>query len=349
MFKSDSVILSLFTRVGWRQPTQVDYAILTGDNLVSKSGLYFGDYHKAITVKNIKNTVEDEAISNVDFNTHLINLQKAAINRVLQGIFNKNVVIEQLRLFSRDDEDNFVTLPNESKFVGLRIKPPQDSSYSLIINSLSLYFTENKTFDIYCYHTVKGELWKKSVTVVANQETIITLNEILSVSSSTYKDGEFMIGYYQSDLGTCQAIDSNEALDGVLNAVLFDIEGFEANVSGGKYVKENISYNSNDYGINAEITGQRDFTNLICSNAQMFDEAVGLQMAVDVIEQIIFSTRSNSTERISKEQLGQLYNDLNLDMPNDEMPYSAGLKNRLKRELQKISKNIFPKDQPTIC
>jgi ACT domain-containing protein len=72
-------------------------------------------------------------------------------------------------------------------------------------------------------------------------------------------------------------------------------------------------------------------------------------MAVNLIEQIISSTRSNATERIGKDQLASLYNDLNIDMPTDQRPYSAGLKNRLKREIQRLNRTFFKKGDVIIC
>ena len=92
-----------------------------------------------------------------------------------------------------------------------------------------------------------------------------------------------------------------------------------------------------------------DYTSVICRNADKFDEAVGLQMAVNLIEQIISSSRSNATERIGKDQLASLYNDLNIDMPTDQRPYSAGLKNRLKREIQRLNRTFFKKGDVIIC
>ena len=347
MFNSSIVISALFGRVGWKQPTQTDYAILSAPNTYSKSGLFFSDYHKILTIKNIKDTLEDVDITDADFNTYLEDLQKASINRVLNGVFNKQIVIEQSQLFIREHELDFMEYANTSKFVGIRINVAEDSTYSVKLNYLSLLFNGNVTFKIYCFHTASGKLWEQQINVTANKEAIVTIDKTLSISTTTNKGGEFLIGYFQDDLGSVKAINYTDSFDN--DASLFGVCGFEAVKTGAAtYDTKTVLTNNINYGINAELTGQRDFTNVIASNAAQFDEAVGLQMACDVIEQIIFSTRSNSTERITKEQSAQLYNDLNLDTPNDEMPYSAGLKNRLKREIQRLNKNFFPKDNLVI-
>ena len=347
MFRPDLVISSLFTRVGWQQPTQGEYAVLTGDNLVSLSGRYFSDFHKAVTVKNIKETCEDPDISDTDFNTFLERLQKSAITRVLQGIFNQDVIIEQLQLFSRDYERQLRTIESEDKFVYQRIKVANDSSYAVRINSLSLLFDGVATFKMYCFHTAKGKIWEKEVTTVANQEVVVNITDlILSISEVTYKGGEFLIGYFQPDLGSVKAINYWSAQR--KSSSIFGHCGGNAEITGAaSYDSQTVVETNQDYGINIELTSIRDFTQVICRNASAFDEAVGLQVACDVVELIINSGRSNQTERIQKEQLQVLYTDLNQDMPVDGAPYSAGLKNRLKRELQRLNKNFFPKDQIT--
>jgi hypothetical protein len=344
MYRSSEVISGLFTRVGWQQPTQSGYDILTGDNLVSLSGRFFGDFHSLLTIKNIKETIEDKDISSVNFNAWLIQKQKACINRVLQGVFNRDQIIEQLQLFSREYNQTKRLLTNESKFVGYKIELADNSSYSVVLNSVSLTFDSVSTFNLYCFHTAKGKIWEKSVTTVAGVETIVNITDlVLSISNNTYKQGEFIFGYFQDDLGSSKAInfDSCEYNE----ACIFSAEGCEAIAIGSTDIQTIDTVETNlNYGINLELTSVRDFTAVIVRNPSQFDEAVGLQMACDLIEQIIFSSRSNATERIQKEQVQAAYTDLNQDMPVDGAPYSAGLKNRLKRELQRLNKNYFPKE-----
>lgn len=344
MYRSSEVILGLFTRVGWQQPTQTEYAILTGDNLVSLSGRYFGDFHSLLTIKNIKETIEDKDISSANFNAWLIQKQKSSINRVLQGVFNQDQIIEQLQLFSREFNVVKTAIVNKSKFVGHKIELANDSSYSVVLNSMSLTFDSVATFNIYCIHVSKGVIWTKSVTTVAGVETIVNVTDlVLSISNSTYKQGEFIIGYFQDDLGSAKALNYDNCE--YSEASIFSAEGCEADILSPTTIDTTKVFETYlNYGINLEFTSVRDFTSAIVRNPSQFDEAVGLQMAVDLIEQIIFSTRSNATERLQKDQSQAVYTDLNQDMPVDGAPYSAGLKNRLKRELQRLHKNYFPKE-----
>ncbi|HEY1044955.1 MAG TPA: hypothetical protein VGF79_00855 [Bacteroidia bacterium] len=334
--------------MGWRQPTLSGYDILTGNNLISKSGRYFDDFHTAVSIKNIKDTHEDADISNANFNAYLESLQKAAIVRILQGVFNKDIIIENLQLFSRREPKEVTLIENENKFCGFKINVANDSSYAVRLNSLSLLFDGDKTFNMYCFHSFKGKIWEKSVTVSAGVETVFNIDDLLlSISSSTYKAGDFFIGYFQEDLGDVRAIDY-DVCEWACPSI-FGYRGFKADQTGPlTYDVDSVVYNDLNYGINMELTSVRDFTQVIIRNPSMFDEAIGLQVTCNVIENIIYSIRSNSTERINKEQLGSLYTELNQDMPTDTVPYSAGFKNRLKREIQRLNKNFFNDDKVTM-
>lgn len=348
MFRSDLVIGALVTRVGWQQPTSSDYAILTGDNLVSLSGMYFTDYHKAVTVKNLKETIGDADISDPDFNAELLRMQKSAINRVLQGVFNHDQIIENLQLYSRWDTLSFQELTGTDKFCGFRISVANDSSKTVILNSISLLFNGVETFNMYCYHTVKGKIWEKSVTTVAGIETVVNVTDLfLSMTDATHKGGDFFIGYFQNDI-VGKAIEYESPQYNQAN--IFGYWGFEADRTGVEtYENTSVVETNNNYGLNLEFTSVNDYTTIINRNAAQFDEAVGLQFAIDAVEQMINSTRSNMTERLNKEQLAQLYNDINLQTATENMPYTGGLKNRLQRELNRLNQNFFSKGKVTIC
>lgn len=342
MFRPDLVISALFTRVGWKQPTLSGYAILTGDNLESQSGRYFDEYHSAVTIRNIKETMEDESISDPNFNTWLENKQKACINKVLQGVFNQNYIIENLHLYSRGGDRNRELVTSQGKFVGYRFNIGNNTSYLTTVNSISLLFDSVESFTLRCFHSTKGEIWTKEVTTLAGEETKYNISDLIfSLSSDTYGPGDFYLGYFQDEING-NAIDFDPIY---WNAgSIFGYRPIEVDKDGSNIDIESSIETSETYGINVELSSYRDFTNIIVRNASLFDEAIGLQMAVDVIEQIIFSSRSNRIERISKEFAQALYTDLNQDMPVDDAPYSAGLKNRLKRELQRLNKNFLPKD-----
>jgi hypothetical protein len=77
----------------------------------------------------------------------------------------------------------------------------------------------------------------------------------------------------------------------------------------------------------------------------MFDELIGLSMAYAVIEQVIYAVRSNSTERILKDQLDKLGIQLDLtgSVPLADTPKVMGLRQRIEREAKKVKELFYPK------
>src|ERR1051325_1884406 len=100
------VITALFNRVGFNKPTQAEYAdLLDADNLLSKSGRYYDEFHGVVTVENIKEVVNNDVeISDADFNNELRKLKAGALKAVLDEIFNADDIIEQKLEFNRNDE-----------------------------------------------------------------------------------------------------------------------------------------------------------------------------------------------------------------------------------------------------
>jgi hypothetical protein len=345
MFNTSRVLTSLFKRVGWRQPTQTDMFTLDSDNLASTSGLYFDGVHPAVTVKNIKETMEDENADVTVFNTYLKNLQKDAIIKALNSIFNRNGAIETVQITDRLDNvtNTDEAIDNAGNFVGWRIDIPKSPEFAVRISSIALYFNEAKAFKLYLFSdTSNVKLWEKSVTTVANQLTVIDINDlVMTYLDSNNRNGRYYLGYFQSDLGTAKAIDERNSW--INTGLLFYAQPFEAAAMSNTNFERNVRLTSKRYGLNPVISSHYDYTANIIHNAQLFDELIRLQVAADVIELSIHSTRSNGTERINKDEQanGRLYNDLNLAQATDEFPYSTGLKTRIQKEQAFISKEFF--------
>ena len=59
MIRSDKIKSQLFGEVGFRQSTLTGYDIVDASNQVSRSGLFFQDASRLVTIKNIKETQEN--------------------------------------------------------------------------------------------------------------------------------------------------------------------------------------------------------------------------------------------------------------------------------------------------
>ena len=102
-------------------------------------------------------------------------------------------------------------------------------------------------------------------------------------------------------------------------------------------------------GILRESGTIQNFDDLVEENKTIFDEAIGLQMAISVIETMYSSTRSNFSERMTKELSSLLFRELNGLYADNGVPVSTGLKNRISREIVTLKTKLFPKLQPVIA
>jgi hypothetical protein len=339
MLNSAEILKALFGRVGWiQQPTNPVMA-LDADNLKSLSGRCFQDFHSVVSLQNILDTVDDVNIDVDGFNSHLKRLQRSSLLAGLSGIFGASDVVEQVTLFDRKDRSSFMPIAG-GKLVGYRIWVAKNTSYSVHLRALSLLFDADDEITLRCIHSSAGELWSKTVSVSANKETIVEVDDLaFYYSSSDYKGGYFYIGYDQSSI-SAKAIDYTNPC--WATSLIFGYDSFESSTE-----LDNITLTGSTYGMSLELCSYRDFTEIVKRNSTMFDTLIGLQVAAAVVEQVICSVRSNKNERITKEQVMQLYNDLNLAYPSQEIPYTTGLKNKIRSEVDRLRKNFFPKPTST--
>jgi len=349
MYRRAEVISKLFGRVGWTQPTMAEYAILTAENLQSKSGRYFDRFHPATTIQNAKDAVNiDPGISNADFNTFLKSMQEDCIYSVLDGVFNKRELIEQVLEFDTCDEPP-VLIPNAGRFVGRQIRVASDKGKSIRINAITLYFNGAATFNLYLFNSIKKAPIKVlEVTTEEDNQVIVEPEDwMLNYADSSNKSGVFYIGYFQDDLGSVQAYDEQSPYWNC--AKCFSTGRMEANVVPGEadFIRFNPYIGTRTFGLNFEISTVADYTEKITLDPQVFDRAVGMQMAAKIVEGVIHTTRSNAIQRIGEEGMKKLYNDLNVAFSSQDFPYSVGMKTQLDRELKRLNNTFFPPPKPT--
>ena len=326
MFNAEEVRTALFGRIGWTKDgsSQVE---LSEENKKSRSSRYFQDFHRAVVLDNIESNMP----TGIEINNFLTDLQNSAILNSLSAVFNEDILIEQTFILNRKSERQ-IPVANAKK-VGYKITLADNHSHCAVIKNVSLLFGDSGTIRLTLQHSNAGVLFEKDVEVEANKETIVDFEQTLFYNSPKYKGGYFLL-WYESELKPIEFLypDFNKTL-------LFRAEPFEATDFN------NLSYTSKSYGLNMEVCVYRDFTEIIKQNQSMFDNVVGLQMSANVIEMIINSTRSNKTERMTKEALQTLYNDLNIAFSSPEFPYSTGIRNQIAREIKRLKNNLFPKSK----
>jgi hypothetical protein len=339
-FDSEKVLTALMGRVGWRD--QQGAPAMDGLNSTRLSGRAFQDFHAAVDLSRLKEAQGDSAIADDAFNNYLQDLQKSVIVKCLNGVFREPELKDDTKLFDRlmyyDQEIN-----NSGQFVGVRFRVPQ-KHIAIRVTEITLLFNQDVQFNLYLYSDVKKDpLWQQTVNAIAHdQVTIIPDTEIMM-----NKGGFYYLGYFQDDLGSAKAIWEQPSMQKTY-CFGYDFVQSKADPVARTFEKRMIGYNNQTYGLNLRVSSFTDKTDSIVNNAHLFDEVIGLQMAVNVIEQYQYSTRGNSTQRIAAEQSKELYTDLNMDKPSEEYPFTTGLKGKVNRELKRIAETFYPKPKSSI-
>lgn len=338
-FHLPRVLAALFGRVGWKQPTLIGSPVIDTTNQISNSGRYFNDgsFHSLLTVKNIKDTVEEPGANDLSLNAYLNQLQRSIIMRCLNGVFNGPEVIEEVRLFERYGY-NDIAIPNSGLFCGYEIDVAKTFDAGVQIDALTLLFDSSITFNIYLFKDGKVvPEWSQSVTTVANELTEIKLTD------KVLSQGKYFIGYFQSDIGSAKAYREN--ISEWKCGKLFGARAVSARSTGATTFDRQNRYQSiyDNFGLNLDISSFKDHTRQIERKAAAFDELIGLMMTYAVIEQVLYCVRSNSGERTLKDELFKVGITLDLTgtMPISDPPQVMGLKQRIERELKRVKESFY--------
>lgn len=338
-------------RLGWHQPSITGMPTLSAANLSATCGRYYDrGFHKAVTVQNYYETQENPEITDNQFNQLLQDEDQAVITRLINAVLNKPQLIEHKTCYTRLAYRQSIIIPNSGLAVGYRINiAPGD--FAVNIDSVGLLFDGAVTFNLYLFNDlVLAPVQSQSVTTVANTQVRVSLdwvmNYINSASSGGNIGGLWYLMYFQDDLGGVHAID--EQLNMWSNTKMLGAMPFQSEKVGAlDFNRTNVSANFRTYGFNFEVSTYRDYTQTIIQNASLFDEARGLTMAINVLEQILFSSRSNGNQRVMQDIANRL--SPSLDMQSGEFnnnPYLSGLKKQLGRELERINAVFSPKPVP---
>lgn len=337
---NNQVLPALFGRLAWNALTG-----LNGANATSKSGRYFddGSFHSVVNYDTIKSVIEEQT----DYNVYMTELQNAVISKALQSVFTVPEFKEQRLAYTPYDE-KLENVVNNSNAVGYKITIADAFDIAHQINQLELYFNAANTFNVYLFKRGdKTPLKTKEVTTVANKKTIVSLaNDEWFLSAS--EANVYYIIYFQNDLtGGTQAIKENVCF---AQANHFKAESISTTTVAADFNRESPSTYYHSFGLNFKINVFKDFSYHILNQPYLFDELIGLQMAYNVIEKILYSTESDRKERILKGQLTEvgLQLDLKGAAPISDGPKTKGLQQRIEAEIARIKESFYPKPKAII-
>lgn len=354
-FDNTRVLQALGSRLGWRNGTASPYNIVATLNTISSSGRYFNDgsFYEGCTIEHLYDCGSKHADA-AAFNTWLANKRNANVLAAVNTVFSAPQTVEHGLLFDKWYNSQLVPVPNEGKFVGIKLKVAE-GDYTVQVNSLQLLFDGAATFTLYLYNDLVNQpLWSKEVTTQANTQVMTTdlldgdeHDLLLSYISSHVKGGTYYLGYYQDDLGSVHALDYSYPQRHwyhCLSACSFEAA---ANDDTTAFSREHVSLSTKTYGLNLDMTVYRDYTEVIVRQPHLFDELLGLMMAVNVVELVQTGTRSNMQQRLAEDKMAQMSRDLNAET-TAQYPFAPGLKSKIKRETERVRNAFFPKPQVTI-
>jgi hypothetical protein len=349
-FNLNKVITALYGRIGWRQPAAATAPKITDANKTARSGRYYQDFHSLVSIDNVRTTMEEPSASDVNLNAHLDAISKAAIMRTLAGVFTEKEYIERIIVSEPLQNQPVRTIANTGKFVGFEISIARTSDISQQIHAVHLRFDADATFNVYLFaEGKKSPILTKSVTTVAEETTIITLDEqTINFVHDNYQGSRFYIGYFQDDLAGAKAIQQDVCF---AMSKTFRARPFEAaKIDELNFDRSQISWTNQSYGMNLEISAFRDYTDHIIKSPAIFDEAIGLTMAYMVIEQILNTAQSNATERLLKDQLQKV--GIQLDLQGyaaiSDSPRVTGLAQKIEKKYKVIKSSLYPQPKAKI-
>jgi len=334
--------IGLFGVVGFRQPYDTDYAILSEDITTATSGIYFDNYSSYLTVKNLYNTQPYADISDENFNNWLEQVIKSSINKGLQQCFNKNDLIDKGKLFKYS---NIKTeeLANYNDFVGYELNVSNRNDISVYINKIYTEFAGTGTVKILLFNDLQIEpIQIKEIAITDKSEKETEVNWYLPNTG-----GKYYVGYLTNGLAV-NGIDrdwekSSKKTDyRAVGVRQVNVKGWDSEVL---FDVDDVDYVSETFGLNFDISSYNDYTEFINTNKNMFVDVIGYQFAADMLGMMITSNRTTATERLQK---GNLLLELQGNFTNDELPTFRGVQDKLKKAINNIQKQVVDMPQMII-
>lgn len=325
--------------VGWKQPTRTGAPVVTAGNIASSSGLQYHLGHALCTVENIKASIEDESISDINLNAVLLEFAQAGLIDVCTKLFTDEDHVDT-GLFYKYENKVTETIENGTDFVGFEIDLAKRNDLSIILNSLILEFNGVETIKLILLNSTQNALIKsQSITTLANSAKEQSVNWCIN---DLQYGGKWYLGYLRSAL-TAKAIKRNFQMASF--ATMFPDVGIRPirvplHNTETMFDPSLIRYEADTWGMNFNMSMYKDYTNIVKSNLSRFAKAMQLQTCVNVITMISNSIRSGRSERLSK-----AYALLELDgnRSNPALPYHIGLNAILDKEIKRLRETYTPK------
>jgi hypothetical protein len=340
MFNVSDIRSKLNGVVGFREPIDPDFQILTTDNKQATSGKYLQDYSAYVTVQNIKDTQPYAEVSDANFNSWLSERIKDAAVSACQSVFEDDDLIENRLLYDYESRKTNL-LENRGDFVGYEITVSKNKDIKAIINQIITEFSGTGKVKLLMFHSGFNTPLETIEIDVADTDMKSTELEWSLPYDNTIKGGKFYIGYLTNGLPV-KAINREWDMANIPN--YFKRIGIEpmrvpGHDSETLFDVDDVEYTSETYGLNFDISVYRDFTSLIIRNKNKMADAIGYQFAVNMVSMMMTSPRNNRIERLNK---GNLFAELNGTVATERMPTTAqGIQSKLESRIKDLKRYFY--------
>lgn len=356
------------TIIGWKNSPDTDITQITdADLLTSDSGRYYGEFHPLLTTDTITQAISESA----DLEVYLRQKTDSAIVKLINKLANKKKEMQSTKtlLNSSIMFDGIArfnnTIVNESKFVGFRIKLKRSYGVKVTIDKLGLQFSNTQTgLPIYLFHTSQVDPIQTVTATTVKAKSLEWLVLDSPIDLSYYNDlydagGEFYLGYYQDDIlgqalkkdfdwtrfcGSCKGTNAAK----IWNTRMDFMQVRPIYVASGNFTPfemfdyhDTVFTDSNNYGLNFATSIKCDLSSYFCENKTLFTEAIGMQVAVDILNDIKHSDRSNRIVEVNRNMIIR-------DLEGDKETFEHGMTSRLMKEIDSLDFDFSMIDSPCL-
>lgn len=310
-------------------------------DMVAESGVNYSYINAAASTGNTPPNATYWAVIN-NISDYLIAAQKKGIDNTIDAILGDKKIRGRIKsiydnVLLYDGLANYSSLvANEDKFVGLRIRLKKDRSLISIINKIGTQFstvlTGNLTLSLY-HSSQQTKL--STFTIEPHTEglsskwTAFAASNILRYLDDSYDaGGDFYLGYKQSDLAALggqalkmditwgESCGCNDRSDRHFKnySPYVDVTGFRiletAMVSDKLFNPALLEIvKDNNFGINLNLSQKCDLTNIVLQEEELMAEAVSLQTAMYILDNMANNTRGTNAlaNLVKKEADRQLF------------------------------------------
>jgi hypothetical protein len=344
MVNLDTIQTSFDGLVGWRQPANPTYAIIDAENLTASSNQYFQDISGLVTIENIKELQNYVDISDSEFNDKLREITNGALLKLMNSLFYQDDFIENRLLYNYEYDYNH-PIDNNTDFVGYEIEVCNSKELTSTINRIFATFNAVDTVKVLLFHSSKKDpIQTWDISTEQDNEVVLEVDQNIPFTNGI-SGGKYYIGYLTSGL-TAKAYDRQ--FESANNRTCFNLSYWNPiKVTGHDsetlFDVNDISNVSQTWGLNFDVSGFKEYTSIVTNNKNRFINAYMLQVAADVLDMFIASTRSNLTERINKANVAI---ELNGNIGGDSaLPNIVGIIPRLTKAKEDLREQII---QPLI-